>query len=230
MARKSSMLNNTNMNELIAYFQQMEERLTALETAVQALSEQLAEQLTTTSAQTKQFTSLQNDMVSLQEQLAAYQEANAELEGRMDELESRSEFVLPEEDNFEEEPEEEEPEEDMDELEGEPEPEEETSNEGLPIVEASEDLRSTSEAPKAEPAASIVPKVSDIKKAISLGDRFLFQRELFGGNGELMAKTIADLNKMNSLDEADAYIKAHFNWAEDSNAYELFYNILKRRW
>lgn len=219
------------MNELIAYFQKMEERLTALESAVQALSEQVAQQLTTTSAQTKQFISIQNDLSSLQEQLVAYQEANAELEGRMDELESRSEFALPEEDNFEEEPEEVEPEQE-EELESEPEfePVEEDENEGLPIVEATEELRSVTEAPKAEPAASIVPKVSDIKKAISLGDRFLFQRELFGGNGELMAKTIAELNKMNSLSEADAYIKAHFNWAEDSNAYELFYNILKRRW
>ena len=95
--------------------------------------------------------------------------------------------------------------------------------------------------PVAEPAAaeragevevphSVVPKVSDIKKAISLGDRFLFQRELFGGNGELMAKTIADLNKLNSLDEADAYITKRFSWDTESSAYELFYNILKRRW
>ncbi len=77
--------------------------------------------------------------------------------------------------------------------------------------------------------SAIIPKVEDIKKAISLGDRFLFQRELFNGNGELMTKTIEALNKLSSLDEAMSYIE-RFGWNKESNAYELFTNILKRRW
>ena len=36
--------------------------------------------------------------------------------------------------------------------------------------------------------------VEDIRQAISLGDRFLFQRELFAGNGELMQKTLDEIN------------------------------------
>ena len=79
--------------------------------------------------------------------------------------------------------------------------------------------------------ASIVPKVEDLKKAISVGDRFLFQRELFGGNGELMNKTIAVLNELPSLADAEAYITKSFpDWNKESNAYELFCNLLKRRW
>ena len=79
--------------------------------------------------------------------------------------------------------------------------------------------------------ASIVPKVEDLKKAISVGDRFLFQRELFGGNGELMNKTIAVLNELPSLADAEAYIAKSFpDWNKESNAYELFCNLLKRRW
>ena len=77
--------------------------------------------------------------------------------------------------------------------------------------------------------SSIVPRVEDIKKAISLGDRFLFQRELFAGNGEQMNKTIEYLNGLSSLEEALKYIEK-FGWNKDSNAYELFTNILKRRW
>ncbi len=72
--------------------------------------------------------------------------------------------------------------------------------------------------------------VEDIRKAISLGDRFLFQRELFAGNGELMNKTIDKLNTLSSLDEALAYINKNFSWDSESQAYELFINILKRRW
>ncbi len=72
--------------------------------------------------------------------------------------------------------------------------------------------------------------IQDIRKAISLGDRFLFQRELFAGNGELMNKTIDKLNSLTSLEEALAYISKHFSWDTDSPAYELFTNILKRRW
>ncbi len=72
--------------------------------------------------------------------------------------------------------------------------------------------------------------IEDIRKAISLGDRFLFQRELFAGNGELMNKTIDKLNTLSSLEEAQKYISKHFSWDTDSQAYELFTNILKRRW
>lgn len=220
------------MNELIAYFQKIEDRLSALENALQALTDQVAEQLTTTSALTRKIVSLQNDLTSLQEQLATYQEANAELESRMDELESRSEFALPnmDDDEYDDEPAADNEVEvtipdldlpDLDELSADEE-------ESLPIIE---DEPEPQPAPAPAPApTSIVPKVNDIKKAISLGDRFLFQRELFGGNGELMAKTIAELNGMHSMDEADAYIRKHFDWDKESNACELFYNILKRRW
>ncbi len=71
--------------------------------------------------------------------------------------------------------------------------------------------------------------VTDIRHAISLGDRFLFQRELFGGKGELMQKTIDKLNGLNSLGEALSYIHDNFSWDKDSSTYELFVNVLRRR-
>lgn len=84
-------------------------------------------------------------------------------------------------------------------------------------------------AQRGETLSSIVPKLEDIRKGISLSDRFLFQRELFGGNGELMNKTIEKINGLSSLAEAEQYI-AQFGWDKESNAYELFSNLLKRRW
>jgi hypothetical protein len=49
--------------------------------------------------------------------------------------------------------------------------------------------------------------VEDIRQAISLGDRFLFQRELFAGNGELMQKTLDEINTLSSLSEAMDYVR-----------------------
>ncbi len=102
------------------------------------------------------------------------------------------------------------------------------------------------EEPKAEPAPAVAPAepvhtdahkantaygapVTDLKQAISIGDRFLYQRELFGKNGELMQRTIADLNGLKTFDEAMEYIDRHFNWDKEQPSYELFVNALHRR-
>ena len=71
--------------------------------------------------------------------------------------------------------------------------------------------------------------VEDIRQAISLGDRFLFQRELFAGNGELMQKTLDEINTLSSLSEAMDYVRDNFEWDKDSTAVQLFENVLKRR-
>lgn len=70
--------------------------------------------------------------------------------------------------------------------------------------------------------------VTDIRHAISLGDRFLFQRELFGGNGEAMQKALNDLNTCSNLDEAIAYVNK-LGWNRESSTYDLFINVLRRR-
>ena len=80
------------------------------------------------------------------------------------------------------------------------------------------------------PNAALYGKaVDDIRLAISLGDRFLFQRELFGGKGELMQKTLDQLNQLSSLGEALTYIGDKFQWDKESSTYELFVNVLRRR-
>lgn len=89
-------------------------------------------------------------------------------------------------------------------------------------------------APKAEEAASpnaaIYGKpVDDIRQAISLGDRFLYQRELFGQNAELMQKTLTELNELGSFDEAIAYISERFQWDAESSTYQQFLVTLHRR-
>lgn len=81
----------------------------------------------------------------------------------------------------------------------------------------------------ASPKAAIYGKaVTDIRQAISLGDRFLYQRELFGQNAELMQKTLTELNELGSFDEAMEYIR-RFGWDTESNSYQQFIVTLHRR-
>ena len=76
---------------------------------------------------------------------------------------------------------------------------------------------------------SLQHKVDDVKQAISIGDRFLFQRELFGGNGELMSKTITVINACKDLESAEQYLTKKFNWNPDNPATERFMQIVRRK-
>ena len=82
---------------------------------------------------------------------------------------------------------------------------------------------------QASPKAAVYGKaVDDIRQAISLGDRFLYQRELFGQNAELMQRTLTELNELGSYEDAIQYI-SRFNWDTESNTYQQFLVTLHRR-
>ena len=106
-----------------------------------------------------------------------------------------------------------------------------------PIVEPAPQPEVKAEPVAEQPASRPAPTqtslfgstVEDIRQAISLGDRFLFQRELFGGNGELMQNTLNELNELGSLNEAMEYVAENFDWDKESTAVQLFENALKRR-
>lgn len=85
------------------------------------------------------------------------------------------------------------------------------------------------EAPRTPQQTSLFgTPVTDIRQAVSIGDRFLFQRELFGGNAEKLQQTLVELNNLHSLDEAMAHVD-RFAWDKQSPTYELFLNVLRRR-
>lgn len=73
-------------------------------------------------------------------------------------------------------------------------------------------------------------KIDDIRQAINIGDRFRFQRELFGGNGEVLNKTIAYLNQLAHFSEAEKFLNTKFNWAKDNVHAQEFLQIVKRRY
>ena len=73
-------------------------------------------------------------------------------------------------------------------------------------------------------------KIIDLKSSITLGDRFRFQRELFGGNGEKMNKAISDFNSFETMAEAQSYIAKNFDWPLDNDAVSDFIQLLQRRY
>lgn len=91
--------------------------------------------------------------------------------------------------------------------------------------------------PEVQPAQTAAPRattlfgspVSDIRQAISLGDRFLFQRELFEQSGEKMQKTLDAINKCKSYEEAVNMLDITYHWDKETTAYTLFMAALQRR-
>ncbi len=72
-------------------------------------------------------------------------------------------------------------------------------------------------------------KITDIKQAISIGDRFRFQRELFKGNGEEMNKTLNYINQLATLDEVTSFLQSKYGWDGENETTEDFYQIIKRK-
>jgi len=72
-------------------------------------------------------------------------------------------------------------------------------------------------------------KVDDIRQAISLGDRFRFQRELFKNNGEEMNKTLSYINMLATYEEVISFLQSKYAWEEDNPTAEDFYQLVKRK-
>lgn len=221
------------MQELIQYFQTLEARITGYEVRIAALEaeKQAAEaRIAALEAEKEKnqrvLTALKADIEELQSR--PYVEMEDEDEDfEVEEPIEEEEFVAKEvaEEPVAEAPKVEEP------VVVEPKVEE-------PVVEepkAEEPQQELFEEPVAEkepaaPKAMLYGKpVDDIRLAISLGDRFLYQRELFGQNAELMQRSLTELNELHSFEEALNYISSHFQWDTESNTYQQFLVTLHRR-
>ena len=232
------------LQSLTEYTASLEQRLSALESALSVAQAQWAVAQTKEREQEAIIASLAAKNSMLQSCISAQEERIAALEKALadgewveipEEISTEAEEPIAEETVAAEElPDEEEV---FVELETAAEPEEEElpAAEVLPADEEKVLAESVAEEEKVE-AESVAPKanlygkpVDDIKQAIALGDRFLFQRELFRQNVELMQRTFADINALHSFNEAIAYLDRHFDWDKESNTYALFLTALHRR-
>lgn len=239
------MMNDNLIQVLNTYTSTLEQQLAALETRVTQLEELLVDVKTQNDIANQQIATLQAEIVALtaaQTCTSETEEPEVEIELILDEEveeETAEETVVSNEEIIEENAEidiqstiaetaEDSPaEETIEHTEQEEKIAEEAVTETTEIIEEAQIAHPKS---SANPQPTLCgPAVSDIRQAISLGDRFLFQRELFAGNGEQMQKTLEELNGLHTLSEAMTYIQEHFDWDMESTAAGLFVNVLKRR-
>lgn len=72
-------------------------------------------------------------------------------------------------------------------------------------------------------------RVTELRKAIGLNDKFLLVRDLFGGDVERYEATIDTLDEFEDLDECMIYIVENFRWNPDSEAARLIVSLLERK-
>lgn len=194
------------MEEVIKYFESLESRIAAQETLREGLEERI-------SALEAELASLEAEIDELKSRPAPEPQVVEKIVEKI--VEKPVEVVAPEKPEEPESPEKPE----MPEMPEEPEKPVEPE---MPEEPAKEET--------ATPKAAVYGKaVSDIRQAISLGDRFLYQRELFAQNAELMQRTLTEINELGSFDEAMSYIGSHFQWDTESNSYQQFIVSLHRR-
>jgi hypothetical protein len=71
-------------------------------------------------------------------------------------------------------------------------------------------------------------KVTDLKKSISLNDKFRFQRELFGGNAALLNQTLEALNEIKDKNEATEFL-AGLNLDSENPTAKEFLELINRK-
>ncbi|MBO9673689.1 MAG: hypothetical protein J7577_09605 [Sphingobacteriaceae bacterium] len=75
--------------------------------------------------------------------------------------------------------------------------------------------------------------IADLKQAISLNEKLLFIKDLFGGYNLAYSEVIDIINKMSSFEAADSYLQHNYaaknNWANKQATVDQFYELLNRR-
>ena len=229
------------MNELIQYFQALEARLAAQDAKIAALEQRLAEKDQRLADINDNLNSVLQVLPALSENIDSIKQMLNEGVQVTAEPDVEVELVYPEDEEATVELPQEAPAAEPEpapqpEPVAEPEPQPEQVVEQPapePVVEQPQPEPAAEqpkpEAPRAPQQTSLFgAPVTDIRQAVSIGDRFLFQRELFGGNAEKLQQTLTELNNLHSLDEAVALVDK-FGWDKQSPTYELFLNVLRRR-
>lgn len=91
-------------------------------------------------------------------------------------------------------------------------------------------LADTIAAPK-DMASEIVRKerITDLKQAIGINDKFLLLRDLFGGDTERYEWTIDRLNEFDDLDDCIIYISENYDWNPSSDGVRFLMELLERK-
>ena len=75
--------------------------------------------------------------------------------------------------------------------------------------------------------------LKDLKTAISLNEKLVFVKDLFSGYSLAYAEAIEVLNKLESFEAADEYLKINYvaqhKWSDKQSTADRFYELLNRR-
>jgi hypothetical protein len=72
-------------------------------------------------------------------------------------------------------------------------------------------------------------QVTSLRKSISIGNRFMFQRELFGNDADKMNQAIDFIDTCTNLHEAEKYISENFHWDAEKESVIEFMNLVNRK-
>lgn len=72
------------------------------------------------------------------------------------------------------------------------------------------------------------PSLLDLKRGLSLNDRFQFQRELFHNNREEMNGVMIRLNAFETYEKAEEYLKEKMEWDFDAPVVLDFLRVIKK--
>lgn len=75
--------------------------------------------------------------------------------------------------------------------------------------------------------------IKDLRKAISVNDRFVFIEELFRGDEVMFERSLKTINSFNIYPEAEYWmnreLKVKLGWDDTNEAVTVFYQLVKRR-
>lgn len=103
-----------------------------------------------------------------------------------------------------------------------PEPEEE-----MPIPPVPTEFPEVDEAPLRVDEKLQRNLSKDIRKAFSINDRFLFQRELFAGSASAMNTAIEHIEMMRSYGNAELYFYSQLHWDRENEVVQSFMSIVR---
>jgi len=76
--------------------------------------------------------------------------------------------------------------------------------------------------------------ITDLKQAITLNDKLLYIKDLFNGYNLAYSEALDILNRFNSFDEAENFLRTSYavknNWDAKQGTAEKFYALLRRRY
>lgn len=107
----------------------------------------------------------------------------------------------------------------------------EKKNNPQPQVKTAEAHKEISQATKEfKTLADDFQKINVIRESLTINQKFMFTKALFGGDFELFSETINHLDKQGSFDEAMQYLEAHLaKWDQESEEFHEFMELIEKR-